>query len=109
MTSSSCVFWRPSCAMLALHLQFCQSCTPQVHNGTALHLHDHICRLPVAGVQAREAVQTAFCAGKVRVLVATVAFGMGLDFAHVRAVVHLSMPRSLPEYVQQVSTFPAAR
>ena len=40
--------------------------------------------------------------GKVRVVVATLAFGMGLDSPHVRGVVHLTLPRSLPEYVQQV-------
>ena len=33
---------------------------------------------------------------------ATVAFGMGLDAAGVRGVVHMSLPRSLEEYVQQV-------
>ena len=53
--------------------------------------------------QEREATQVAFCGGRVRVVVATVAFGMGLDAACVRAVVHLNLPRSLPEYVQQVS------
>ena len=35
-------------------------------------------------------------------MVATVAFGMGLDAAGVRAVVHATLPRSLEEYVQQV-------
>ena len=35
-------------------------------------------------------------------VVATVAFGMGLDAAGVRGVVHMSLPRSLEEYVQQV-------
>ena len=53
-------------------------------------------------MQERAATQEAFCQGKVRVVVATVAFGMGLDSPHVRAVVHLTLPRSLPEYVQQV-------
>ena len=53
-------------------------------------------------VQERQATQEAFCAGKMRVVVATVAFGMGLDSPHVRGVVHVTLPRSLPEYVQQV-------
>ena len=34
-------------------------------------------------------------------MVATVAFGMGLDAMHVRSIIHLTMPRSLEEYVQQ--------
>ncbi len=47
-------------------------------------------------------MQAAFLAGRVRVVVATVAFGMGIDAPHVRAVVHVNMPRSFEEYVQQV-------
>ena len=56
-------------------------------------------------VQERQATQEAFCTGKMRVVVATVAFGMGLDSPHVRGVVHVTLPRSLPEYVQQVCPF----
>lgn len=48
-------------------------------------------------------MQEAFCGGKLRVVVATVAFGMGLDARGVRAVVHASLPRSPEEYVQHVS------
>ena len=33
---------------------------------------------------------------------ATVAFGMGVDAQGVRGVVHMTLPRSLEEYVQQV-------
>lgn len=57
-------------------------------------------------LQEREAIQSAFCSGSMRVVVATVAFGMGLDAAGVRGVVHMSLPRSLEEYVQQVSLPP---
>ena len=49
-------------------------------------------------------MQTMFSKGQLRVVVATVAFGMGIDASFVRAVVHLSMPQSLEEYVQQVVT-----
>lgn len=48
-------------------------------------------------------MQEAFCSGKLRAVVATVAFGMGLDARGVRAVVHASLPRSPEEYVQHVS------
>ena len=68
--------------------------------------------LPADGqhvAQERQATQEAFCAGKLRAVVATVAFGMGLDSPHVRGVVHVTLPRSLPEYVQQVClSLPAA-
>jgi superfamily II DNA helicase RecQ len=53
-------------------------------------------------LQERSAVEAAFGAGRVRVVVATCAFGMGVDVARVQAVVHAGMPRSLEEYVQQV-------
>ncbi len=48
-------------------------------------------------------MQGLFSKGQLRVVVATVAFGMGIDASFVRAVVHMSMPQSLEEYVQQVS------
>jgi len=37
-----------------------------------------------------------------RVVVATVAFGMGLDKANVGAVIHFHMPKSLEDYVRCV-------
>ena len=49
----------------------------------------------------RESVQKRFASGHVRVCVATVAFGMGLDKRDVRAVVHYSPPRSPEGLVQQ--------
>lgn len=61
-------------------------------------------------MQERERIQEEFCQAKLQVVVATVAFGMGLDAMHVRCIIHLSMPRSLEEYVQQVHipAFPPA-
>ena len=47
-------------------------------------------------------MQAQFAHGRLRVVVATVAFGMGVDSAGVRGVVHLTLPQSLEEYVQQV-------
>ncbi|MDP9368308.1 MAG: RecQ family ATP-dependent DNA helicase [Chloroflexota bacterium] len=45
--------------------------------------------------------QERFMAGQVRVVVATVAFGMGVDKADVRFIVHLSPPKSLEAYAQE--------
>jgi hypothetical protein len=45
-----------------------------------------------------------FGKGRLRVVVATVAFGMGVDNRGVQAVVHLTLPQSLEEYVQQASS-----
>ncbi|KAJ7957602.1 DNA helicase, ATP-dependent [Quillaja saponaria] len=50
----------------------------------------------------RSRVQELFCSNKIRVVVATVAFGMGLDKRDVGAVIHYSLPESLEEYVQEI-------
>ncbi|XP_057529039.1 ATP-dependent DNA helicase Q-like 5 isoform X2 [Amaranthus tricolor] len=50
----------------------------------------------------RSRVQALFCSNKIRVVVATVAFGMGLDKSDVGAVIHYSLPESLEEYVQEI-------
>ncbi|XP_004400828.1 PREDICTED: ATP-dependent DNA helicase Q4 [Odobenus rosmarus divergens] len=57
-----------------------------------------------AGMCSRERrrVQQAFMDGRLRVVVATVAFGMGLDRPDVRAVLHLGLPTSFESYVQAV-------
>ncbi|HIV68882.1 MAG TPA: DNA helicase RecQ [Candidatus Butyricicoccus stercorigallinarum] len=50
---------------------------------------------------ARRAVQRDFVGGSVPVLVATNAFGMGIDKPDVRFVVHFGMPRDLESYYQE--------
>src|SRR5262249_56085379 len=52
-----------------------------------------------AGVRRR--AQEAFMAGRTRVIVATNAFGMGVDKPDVRAVVHHSLPGTVEAYYQQ--------
>ncbi|XP_054947306.1 ATP-dependent DNA helicase Q4 isoform X4 [Physeter macrocephalus] len=54
------------------------------------------------GGRERRRVQRAFMEGRLRVVVATVAFGMGLDRPDVRAVLHLGLPPSFESYVQAV-------
>uniref|UniRef100_A0A6I8NPE2 DNA 3'-5' helicase n=1 Tax=Ornithorhynchus anatinus TaxID=9258 RepID=A0A6I8NPE2_ORNAN len=50
----------------------------------------------------RRRVQRAFMRGRLRVVVATVAFGMGLDRPDVRAVLHHGLPRSFESFVQEI-------
>jgi ATP-dependent DNA helicase RecQ len=50
----------------------------------------------------RDRVQTDFMSADLEVVVATNAFGMGIDRADVRAVVHLSPPGSIEAYYQEV-------
>lgn len=56
-----------------------------------------------AGLPAdqREQLQDAFLRNEITVLVATIAFGMGIDKPDVRAVVHWSTPSSPESYLQE--------
>jgi ATP-dependent DNA helicase RecQ len=51
--------------------------------------------------EERAAAQSAYMLDRTRVMVATVAFGMGVDKANVRFVVHFTPPRSLEAYAQE--------
>ena len=52
--------------------------------------------------RVREEVQQQFMAGEVDVMVATSAFGMGIDKPDIRFVIHAHAPESPDEYYQQV-------
>jgi ATP-dependent DNA helicase RecQ len=68
----------------------------RAHGGTAAPYH--------AGMPqgAREDVQTAFREGALRTVVATVAFGMGIDKSDVRYVIHADLPASVESYAQEI-------
>ncbi len=51
--------------------------------------------------ETRNSMQEAFKEGRVPVVVATSAFGMGIDVPNIRAVVHFGIPGSLEDYTQQ--------
>ena len=50
----------------------------------------------------RERVQRHFLAGQVDVVVATIAFGMGIDKADVRTVIHAALPGSIEAFYQEI-------
>ena len=51
--------------------------------------------------EERSAAQEAFLSGSARLLVATNAFGMGVDRPDVRRVIHFDIPRTVEAYVQE--------
>jgi DNA topoisomerase-3 len=57
-----------------------------------------------AGLSAevRGRVQSGFLDGRLDVIVATIAFGMGIDKANVRTVIHTALPSSLEGYYQEI-------
>jgi ATP-dependent DNA helicase RecQ len=55
-----------------------------------------------AGLADRNAVQDRYMSDQTRVVVATIAFGMGIDKADIRFIVHFHPSRSLAAYYQEV-------
>ena len=52
--------------------------------------------------QRRRRVQDDFLSGKLEVIVATIAFGMGIDKANIRTVMHTALPGSVEAYYQEI-------
>ena len=65
------------------------------HNIAAVGYHGKM------GAEERRRNQERWMSDEVRVLVGTIAFGLGINKAAVRAVIHLSLPKSIEQYYQE--------
>jgi ATP-dependent DNA helicase RecQ len=83
-----------------------------VYAPTILRVEDTVDFLEEQGIPAiayhgkmetadRRRNQERWMADEVRVLVGTIAFGLGINKAAVRAVIHLSLPKSIEQYYQE--------
>lgn len=50
----------------------------------------------------REGIQRQFMGGQLNCIVATIAFGMGIDKSDIRNVVHFDLPKSIENYSQEI-------
>ena len=52
--------------------------------------------------EKREDVQNRFMNGEVQCIVATIAFGMGIDKKDIRCIIHYDLPKSIENYSQEI-------
>lgn len=62
------------------------------------------CKCYHAGLETgrRKFVQSEFMSGNLKIIVATIAFGMGIDKSDIRQIIHFDLPSSIEGYAQEI-------
>lgn len=97
-TASSIVYTstRKEAEDIAEYLQSKLQSTPELSHVSVQHYH--------AGMSAgaRKEAHVGFLCGQIHVVVATTAFGMGIDKPDIRRIIHYGPPKSFEEYYQHI-------
>ncbi|MEW5804135.1 MAG: UvrD-helicase domain-containing protein [bacterium] len=70
-----------------------------MRGGEPLHFDCFHAGIPV---EEREMIYRRFASGEIQVLVATRAFGMGMDIPNISLVIHYQRPQTLEDYLQEI-------
>lgn len=98
---------RDECERVAAVLRSCLQETGKVNMESKKNKRkrmSYIAEAYHAGMSAaqRKKIQKHFMDGTLRIIVATVAFGMGINKSDIRCIIHYNMPSSFESYVQEV-------
>ncbi|KAK1443660.1 DNA helicase recq family protein [Babesia gibsoni] len=81
---------------------YCLSCIEVEKVAEALSKHVSVAPYHAQmNMHTRNAYYKDWMSGKVKIMVATIAFGMGIDKGDVRFVIHFSLPKSIENYFQE--------
>ncbi|XP_044014928.1 ATP-dependent DNA helicase Q4 [Aphidius gifuensis] len=95
---------REECMRIAGYLRISLQNTIDINKPKPKAKVSQICEAYHAGMAAgrRKVIQKSFMKGDIKIVVATVAFGMGINKSDIRSVIHYNMPPSFEDYVQSV-------
>lgn len=98
---------RDECERVAAVLRSCLQQTGKINMESKSNKRkrmSYIAETYHAGMSAsqRKKIQKHFMDGTLRIIVATVAFGMGINKSDIRCIIHYNMPSSFESYVQEV-------